>query len=79
MNLHLKQLIDLSHVDKEIDAFEPQIEESNYKFEAALAKKQSIDSDIENLTNEINNREVIFKGIEQSYYYEGYEKEDDDE
>lgn len=30
----------------------------------------------ENLTNEINNREVIFKGIEQSYYYEGYEKED---
>lgn len=32
-----------------------------------------------NLTNEINNREIIFKGIEQSYYYEGYEKEDDDE
>ena len=24
----------------------------------------------QNLTNEINNREVIFKGIEQSYYYE---------
>lgn len=32
-----------------------------------------------NLTNEINNREVIFKGIEQSYYYEGYEKDDEDE
>jgi cell filamentation protein len=32
-----------------------------------------------NLTDEINNREVIFKGIEQSYYYEGYMKEDDDE
>ena len=31
-----------------------------------------------NLTNDINNREVIFKGIEQSYYYEGYRKEDDD-
>lgn len=28
-----------------------------------------------NLTNEINNREVIFKGIEQSYYYEGYKKD----
>ena len=28
-----------------------------------------------NLTDEINNREIIFKGIEQSYYYEGYEKE----
>jgi cell filamentation protein len=24
------------------------------------------------LTTDINNREVIFKGIEQSYYYEGY-------
>ena len=33
----------------------------------------------QNLTDEINNREVIFKGIEQSYYYEGYKKEDDDE
>jgi cell filamentation protein len=32
-----------------------------------------------NLTDEINNREIIFKGIEQSYYYEGYQKEDDDE
>lgn len=30
----------------------------------------------ENLTNDINNREIIFKGIEQSYYYEGYKKED---
>jgi cell filamentation protein len=30
-----------------------------------------------NLTDEINNREVIFKGIEQSYYYEGYEKDKD--
>lgn len=31
------------------------------------------------LTDEIDNREVIFKGIEQSYYYEGYKKEDDGE
>ena len=27
-----------------------------------------------NLTEEFDNLEVIFKGIEQSYYYEGYEK-----
>ena len=27
-----------------------------------------------NLTNKVNDRDVIFKGIEQSYYYEGYEK-----
>jgi cell filamentation protein len=32
-----------------------------------------------NLTDDINNRDVIFKGIEQSYYYEGYQKSDDDE
>ncbi len=31
-----------------------------------------------NLTDEINNREIIFKGIEQSYYYEGYQKENDE-
>ncbi|NTV66928.1 MAG: cell filamentation protein Fic [Chlorobaculum sp.] len=31
-----------------------------------------------NLTDEIDNREIIFKGIEQSYYYEGYKKEDDE-
>lgn len=31
-----------------------------------------------NLTDEIENREVIFKGIEQSYYYEGYEKDDEE-
>ena len=31
-----------------------------------------------NLTTEVNNREIIFKGIEQSYYYEGYEKGKED-
>lgn len=30
-----------------------------------------------NLTNDINNREIIFKGIEQSYYYEGYKKDEE--
>jgi len=58
MNQHLKQLIDLSKVDKEIDAFEPQIEEANSKYEAALAKKKSVDADIENLTNEIKEEEL---------------------
>jgi cell filamentation protein len=32
----------------------------------------------DNLTDDINNRELIFKGIEKSYYYEGYSKDDDD-
>lgn len=32
----------------------------------------------ENLTDRVEDREIIFKGIEQSYYYEGYEKGDYD-
>ena len=58
MNKHLQQLIDLSIVDKDIDAFEPQIEEANYNYEAALAKTKSIESDIENLSNEIKEEEL---------------------
>ena len=27
------------------------------------------------LTVDVDNRETIFKGIEQSYYYEGYQKD----
>lgn len=33
----------------------------------------------QNLTDEIDNREILFKGIEQSYYYEGYKRDEDDE
>lgn len=29
-----------------------------------------------NLTDKVDSREIIFKGIDQSYYYEGYKKED---
>ena len=29
----------------------------------------------EHLTGDVEDREVIFKGIEQSYYYEGYERQ----
>lgn len=29
-----------------------------------------------NLTDEVDSKEIIFKGIEQSYYYEGYEKDE---
>jgi len=58
MNKHLQQLVDLSNIDKEIDAFEPQIEEANYTYEAALAKTKSIEADIENLTQEIKEEEL---------------------
>ncbi len=32
---------------------------------------------IKNLTADTDNREVLFKGIEQSYYYEGYQKDEE--
>ena len=32
----------------------------------------------QNLTSDIHNRDIIFKGIEQSYYYEGYSKDEDE-
>ncbi len=28
----------------------------------------------ENLSSDVDNRDIILKGIEQSYYYEGYNK-----
>lgn len=31
----------------------------------------------ENLTDDVENREVIFKGIDQSYFYEGYIKDEE--
>lgn len=31
----------------------------------------------DHLTDKINDREVILKGIQQSYYYEGYEKDEE--
>lgn len=32
---------------------------------------------LNNLSEDIENRTIIFKGIEQSYYYEGYDKNED--
>ncbi|WP_345992492.1 C4-type zinc ribbon domain-containing protein [Sulfurimonas sp. HSL-1716] len=58
MNKHLKQLIDLSEVDKEIDAFEPQIDEVNYQYEAALVTKENIDGEISSLEEEMKNEEL---------------------
>ncbi len=58
MNKHLKQLIDLSEVDKEIDAFEPQIDEANYKYEATLATRDALDGEISSIEDEIKNEEL---------------------
>ncbi len=58
MNTHLQQLVDLSKIDKEIDAFEPKIEEANHKYETVLATKESISAQISALEEEIKNEQL---------------------
>jgi len=58
MNKHLQQLVDLSKIDKEIDAFEPRIEEANHKYETVLATKENIASQISTLEEEITQEKV---------------------
>jgi len=65
----LKQVVDWQNVPKEL-------------YLQAMERSPINDLEIrtllfENLTEKIDDREVIFKGIEQSYYYEGYTKEDE--
>lgn len=68
LKANLKKVVNWQHVPKEL---------------YLQAMERSPINDLElrtllhvNLTDEIDNREIIFKGIEQSYYYEGYKKED---
>lgn len=58
MNKHLEQLIDLSLIDKEIDAFEPQIEEANLQYDALLATKNSVVNEIATLSGEIKDEQI---------------------
>lgn len=58
MNKHLEQLIELSMIDKEIDAFEPQIEEANLQYDALQATKNSIVNDISALKQEIKDEQL---------------------
>jgi len=58
MNKHLEQLIDLSLIDKEIDAFEPQIEEANLQYDALLATKNSLMNETATLSGEIKDEQI---------------------
>jgi cell filamentation protein len=64
----LQQVIDWQHIDKT-------------QYLQAMERSPINDLELRSLIGaqlklDINNREIIFKGIEQSYYYEGYEKEE---
>lgn len=58
MNKHLEQLIELSHIDKEIDAFEPQIEEANLQFDALKGTRAGIENDVSVLKHEIKEEQL---------------------
>lgn len=71
LKAQLKKLVNWQHVDKTL-------------YLQAMERSPINDLEIrtllyDNLTDKIDDREIIFKGINQSYYYEGYEKEEDDE
>lgn len=70
LKARLKKLVNWQHVDKTL---------------YLQAMERSPVNDLElrtllsgNLSADIHNHDLIFKGIEQSYYYEGYRKEDDE-
>lgn len=67
LKLRLKKVVNWQFVDKSL-------------YLQAMERSPINDLEIKtllsgNLTDEIENRDIIFKGIEQSYYYEGYEKD----
>jgi len=69
LKIRLKKVINWQYIDK---------------FLYLQAMERSPINDLElrtllsaNLSDDIDNREILFKGIDQSYYYEGYEKGSD--
>jgi len=53
MNKYLEQVVNLSKIDKEIDAFGPRVEEVEKQLRAATEKEQLVNTKIENLNEEI--------------------------
>ncbi len=53
MNKHLRQLIDLSKIDQQIDAFEPKIEAIKKELNLILKQKADILKEIDNLNDDI--------------------------
>ena len=58
MNAHLEQLVNLSKIDKNIDAFEPQIEAINAKVTDIADKRNKLEAIATNLKNDIEEAEL---------------------
>lgn len=68
LNRSLGKVIDWQYIDKD-------------EYLSAMERSPINDLEIRtllsaHLTDKVNDREVLFKGVEQSYYYEGYKKEE---
>lgn len=71
LKLRLKKVVDWHNVDKDL-------------YLQAMERSPINDLEIrtllgDNLTSNVNDRNVIFKGVDQSYYYEGYDKNEENE
>lgn len=53
MNIHLQQLIELSQIDKEIDAYEPKIASVNQRLESIYNQQEEISTSITTLNEDI--------------------------
>lgn len=67
LNKSLGKVVNWQHIDKD-------------EYLSAMERSPINDLEIRtllgaHLTDKVNDREVLFKGVEQSYYYEGYKKE----
>lgn len=58
MNAHLEQLVELSKIDKTIDAFEPQIDAINAKITVITDERSKLEAITENLKADIEDSEL---------------------
>jgi len=58
MNKYLEQLVTLSKIDKEIDAFGPKVESIESTLRAAIAKEQGVNTGITSLEDEVKDCKV---------------------
>ncbi len=65
MNKHLKELIELSQIDKAIDSYTPQLEAADKKIEKAKRKVDEAQSELDGLTSDIADNENKVRTFEE--------------
>jgi len=65
LNKHLKELIELSKIDKAIDSYTPQLQAADKKIEKAKKKVDEAESELNSLTSDIADNENKIKIFEE--------------